>query len=103
VTELPSFKGTAILVMGALAFAAGTSVTWLFIGRALVEFDPNLNSARASSVNTIASASALAAAPIVGGALVQYALFPLHLSFWQLFVLASVVLVRLVFVPRHPD
>ena len=57
--------------------------------------------ARASSITTAATATGLALATLVGGALVQYAPYPLHLDYWVLAVIVAGVLVTAWFLPRH--
>ncbi|MEP6478043.1 MAG: MFS transporter [Rhodoglobus sp.] len=108
--------GLAIILAGVLVFALAPGVEWLFIGRvlqgigvglaispagaALVEFNPNGKTSTASSVNTAAAATGLALATVVGGALVQYAPLPSHLTFWVLAVVVAVVFVAVWFLPR---
>ncbi|MCU1583561.1 MAG: hypothetical protein JWM49_117 [Microbacteriaceae bacterium] len=108
--------GVGMMAVGILLFAIAPDVGWVFAGRALqgigvglamspasaamVEFNPSGNSARASSINTAATALGLALATIVGGALVQFAPFPGHLSYWALFVITISVLVLVAFLPR---
>jgi MFS family permease len=109
--------GVAIIALGVLMFAVAPNVVWLFGGRALqgiglglatspasaamVEFAHKGNTRRASAINTAATASGLALATIVGGALVQYAPAPLYASFWVLFVLSLGLLVLVSFMPKH--
>lgn len=109
--------GTIAMTIGILLFALAPAVGWLFAGRvlqgvgvglalspasaAMVEFNPGGKSARASSINTAATAVGLALATLVGGALVQYALEPMRLSYWVLFVLAVAAMVAVWFMPRH--
>lgn len=109
--------GLAALGLGSLAFGLAPDLTWVFIGRALmgigvglslspataamVEFGGRDGARRASSTTTAATATGLALATIVGGALVQYAPWPLHLSFWVLTVLTAVVAVFAAALPRH--
>jgi MFS family permease len=108
--------GMSFFAIGAFIFAVAPGIGWLYAGRilqgvgmgfsvgaasaALVEFNPTGNAARASSVNTMASSIGLVAATVVGGALVQYAPLPLHLTFWALFILIAVALVLVYFLPR---
>lgn len=109
--------GLAALGLGSVAFGLATDLTWVFIGRALmgigvglslspataamVEFGGRDGARRASSTTTAATATGLALATIVGGALVQYAPWPLHLSFWVLTALTAVVAVFAAALPRH--
>jgi MFS family permease len=108
--------GVGTMAVGILLFAIAPDVGWVFAGRALqgigvglamspasaamVEFNPSGNSARASSINTAATALGLALATIVGGALVQFAPFPGHLNYWALFVITISVLILVTFLPR---
>ena len=67
----------------------------------MVEFGGRDGARRASSATTAATATGLALATIVGGALVQYAPAPLHLSFWVLTAVTVVVGGFACFLPRH--
>jgi MFS family permease len=58
---------------------------------------------RASSTMTAATAVGLALATIVGGALVQYAPDPLHLTFWVLLAVIVAVGALALFLPRVRD
>jgi MFS family permease len=109
--------GLAALGLGSVAFGLAPDLAWVFIGRALmgigvglslspataamVEFGGRDGARRASSTTTAATATGLALATIVGGALVQYAPWPLHLSFWVLTALTAVVAVFAAALPRH--
>jgi MFS family permease len=107
--------GVAAMAIGILVFALAPDVSWLFVGRvfqgfgvglamapasaAMVEF--GRGSARASSINTAATAVGLALATIVGGALVQYLPFPSRLAYWVLLALTLAVFAAVLFMPRH--
>ncbi|MGD8166464.1 MFS transporter [Herbiconiux sp. P16] len=109
--------GVSLLAAGGLALALAPDVVWLYIGRAiqgagvglslgaasasLVDFNSTGNPSRASSVNTLAQSVGLVAATVVGGALIQYAPLPLHLSFWLLFTLILLAIVLITFMPKH--
>lgn len=109
--------GLAALGLGSIAFGVAPDLTWVFIGRALmgvgvglslspataamVEFGGADGPRRASSTTTAATATGLALATVVGGALVQYAPWPLHLSFWVLTALTAVVAAFAAGLPRH--
>jgi MFS family permease len=109
--------GVAAMAVGILLFALAPSVGWLYAGRifqgigvglamspasaAMVEFNPSGNSARASSINTAATAVGLSLATIVGGALVQYAPFPGHLAYWLLLAITLALIVFIAFMPRR--
>lgn len=109
--------GVGLLAVGGLALALAPGVEWLYIGRiiqgagvglslgaasaSLVDFNTSSNPARASSINTLAQSIGLVAATVVGGALIQYAPLPLHLSFWLLLILIVGALALIRFMPRH--
>jgi MFS family permease len=109
--------GLVAELLGVLLFAVGYDVVWPLIGRALmglgvglslspanvamVEFSRPGREQRAGAVGTAISAVGIAVAMVVGGALTQYAPYPLHLNF---VVLAAAILVVTFFVlgmPRH--
>ena len=108
--------GVGLIAGGILLFAVAPDVVWLLLGRvlqgagvgfamgaasaAMVEYNRGGNPGRASSVNTAATALGLALATIVGGALVEYAPFPLHLSYWVLFGIAGIVFGAVWLMPR---
>lgn len=109
--------GVSSLFVGVLLFAVADSVGWVYTGRALmgagvglaltpataaaVEFSPEGRASRASATTTAATAVGLALATIVGGGLIQYAPFPLHLDFWALLAVIAVVLLMVWRMPRH--
>ena len=109
--------GLGALGLGSIAFGLAPDLTWVFIGRALmgvgvglslspataamVEFGGRDGARRASSATTAATATGLALATVVGGALVQYAPWPLHLSFWVLTAVTAIVAVFAAGLPRH--
>ncbi|MEM5404700.1 MFS transporter [Paraburkholderia unamae] len=97
--------GLGASFFGALALALAHGVSWLFVARAfmgvgvgltagpstaaMVEFNESGAPRRASVVATAAQAAGFAAALIIGGALTQYAPWPLHLVFWLLALLIA--------------
>ncbi|RZS68238.1 putative MFS family arabinose efflux permease [Agromyces ramosus] len=109
--------GLGALTAGSIAFGLAPDLTWVFIGRALmgvgvglslspataamVELGGRDGARRASSATTAATATGLALATIVGGALVQYAPAPLHLSFWVLTAVTAIVGGFAFLLPRH--
>ncbi len=109
--------GLVAILVGVLLFAVAPSVVWVFVGRAfmglgvglslspasaaMVDFSRPGQVERASSITTAATATGLALATLVGGALVQYAPYPLHLDYWVLAVIVALVLVVAWFLPRH--
>lgn len=110
--------GVSLVAAGSLALALAPGVGWLYAGRiiqgagvglslgaasaALVDFNrQGAAASRASSINTVAQSAGLVAASVIGGALIQFAPFPLHLSFWVLVALILVALVFVWFLPRH--
>ena len=112
--------GLAALALGSAVFGLAPDLAWVFVGRglmgvgvglalspataAMIEFGGPGRAHRASSTTTAATATGLALATLVGGALVQYAPFPLHLTFWVLTVVTVVTGALAWFFPRHtPD
>jgi predicted MFS family arabinose efflux permease len=111
--------GLLALALGTLTFGLATGLPEVLVGRALmgvgvglslspaaaamVELGGPSRAPKASSTITAATAVGLALATIVGGALVQYAPQPLHLTFWVLLVVIVVVGVIAVFLPRTRD
>jgi predicted MFS family arabinose efflux permease len=109
--------GLAAIAIGILIFALAPDVGWLFAGRALqgigvglamapasaalVEFNRGGNPARASSINAASTALGLTLATVIGGALVQYAPAPAHLTYWVLLVIVAAVFGTVLFMPRH--
>jgi predicted MFS family arabinose efflux permease len=109
--------GLVAILVGVVLFAVAPSVAWVFVGRAfmglgvglslspasaaMVDFSAPGQAARASSITTAATATGLALATLVGGALVQYAPYPLHLDYWVLAVVVAGVLVLAWSLPRH--
>ncbi|WP_158253854.1 MFS transporter [Cryobacterium sp. N22] len=109
--------GVAAMFLGALLFALAPSEGWLFVARAfqglgvglaiapasaaMVEFNTRGGTARASSVNTAATAVGLAVATIIAGALVQYAPNPRQLSYWVVVLVAALVFLAVLTLPRH--
>ena len=69
----------------------------------MIEFGGPGRAPRAGSVTTASTATGLALASIVGGALVQYAPLPLHLTFWVLLAVIAVVGAAAAFLPRVHD
>ena len=108
--------GLVAMLVGVLLFAVAPGVGWLFVGRAfmgigvglslspastaMVELSRPETVGRAGAVTTAATATGLALATLVGGALVQYAPRPLRLDFAVLAVLVTGVLVLAWFLPR---
>jgi MFS family permease len=112
--------GLAALTLGSAVFGLAPDLAWVFVGRglmgvgvglslspataAMIEFGGPSRAHRASSTTTAATATGLALATLVGGALVQYAPLPLHLTFWVLTVVTVVTGALAWFFPRHtPD
>ncbi len=112
--------GLGALALGSAVFGLAPDLGWVFVGRglmgigvglslspataAMIEFGGPTRAHRASSTTTAATATGLALATIVGGALVQYAPLPLHLTFWVLFAVTVATAGLAWFFPRHtPD
>lgn len=109
--------GLAAIAVGILVFALAPDIGWLFAGRALqgigvglamapasaalVEFNRSGNPARASSINAASTALGLTLATVIGGALVQYAPAPAHLTYWVLLVIVAFVFIAVLFMPRR--
>jgi MFS family permease len=109
--------GLAASMAGVLLFALAPGVGWVFAGRtfmglgvglsmspataALVEFSAPGQAQRASTVATVATALGFACATLIGGALIEYAPFPLHLNFWVLFAVLAALFGAAWFLPRH--
>lgn len=110
-------SGLVATLVGVVLFAVAPSVAWVFVGRAfmglgvglslspasaaMVELSAPGQVGRASSITTAATATGLALATLVGGALVQYGPDPLHLDYWVLAVVVAAVLVLAWFLPSH--
>jgi predicted MFS family arabinose efflux permease len=108
--------GVASSLLGVGLFAVAPNVAWLYVGRAfmgigvglstspataaLVEFSAPGEQARANVVATAATAFGLGMATLGGGALIQYAPWPLHLNFIALSAILAVVLAFAWFLPR---
>jgi MFS family permease len=109
--------GVAAMFVGSVLFAVAPAEGWLFAARAfqgigvgmavapasaaMVEFNTRGGTGRASSVNTAATAVGLAVATIIAGALVQYAPFPRQLSYWVVVIVAALVFLAVLTLPRH--
>jgi MFS family permease len=109
--------GLAGMLIGAALFVIAPDIGVVFVGRvfmgvgvglalspasaAVVEFSAEGRERAAGSVTTAGTALGLALATLVGGALIQYAPFPLHLDFWVLVVAVAGVGAAVWFLPRH--
>ncbi|MBC7723288.1 MAG: MFS transporter [Burkholderiaceae bacterium] len=109
--------GLGFALVGVVFFAVAPGVEWLFVGRvfmgigvalsfspataAVVEFSAPGQASRASAFTTMATASGIALATLVGGALIEYAPFPTRLNYWVLLAVVAAVLVVAWFLPRH--
>ncbi len=108
--------GLAASVIGVLLFAAAPSVEWLYVGRAfmgigvgltagrstaaMVEFSEPHHLRLASAVTTAAQAVGFGLALVLGGALIEYAPFPMRLNFWVLFAVLLLLFAATWFMPR---
>jgi predicted MFS family arabinose efflux permease len=108
--------GVASSLVGVGLFAVAPNVAWLYAGRAfmgfgvglsaspataaLVDFSAPGQQARANVVATAATAFGLGMATLLGGALIQYAPWPLRLNFIALFAVLAAVLAFAWFLPR---
>jgi MFS family permease len=111
--------GVVASMVGVVLFAVAPSVGWVLVGRAfmglgvglslspatakMIDVAGAVNSARTGAISTASTAVGLVFATLVGGALVQYAPFPLHLLFWVLLVVEAVVLVLVWRLDRDRD
>ena len=102
---------------GALTLAWAIDVEWLLVARAvmgigvglasgastaaILEFSPTGDPERAASVTNLAQALGFAIALLLGGALIQYAPYPLRLDFVALAVVISALISAVWFLPRH--
>lgn len=109
--------GLAAELVGVLLFVVAGDVLWLLAGRAfmgvgvglsispasvaMVEFSAPGARHRAGAMATAVSAVGIALAMLVGGALTQYAPFPLRLNFVVLAAAIVPVAVAVAFLPRH--
>lgn len=101
--------GVSSSIVGVLLFALAPDVGWVLVGRGFMGLGVGLslspatakmidiagpsNSARTGAISTASTAVGLVFATLLGGALVQYAPFPLHLTYWVLLAVEVVVLV----------
>lgn len=108
--------GLSSSLLGTALFAMAPGVLWVFLGRAFIglgvglcagpataamlEFSAAGQETRASSITTAAQMIGLALATIVGGALIQYAPYPIHLNFWVLLVVLAILFAAAWFLPR---
>jgi predicted MFS family arabinose efflux permease len=108
--------GLAASLIGVLLFALAQGVAWVFVGRAfmgmgvglstspataaMIEYSGANGSQRASFVTTAATGVGFALATVVGGALIEYAPAPMHLTFWVLFVVLAALFGAAWFLPR---
>ncbi len=108
--------GLAASLIGVLLFAAAPNVDWLYVGRAfmgigvgltagpstaaMVEFSEPHHLRLASAVTTAAQAVGFGLALVLGGALIEYAPFPMRLNFWVLFAVLLVLFAATWFMPR---
>jgi MFS family permease len=100
--------GIAFILVAAVVFAVAPNVVWLYAGRALqgigtgfaigaasaalVENNISTNPRFASVLATVSTSTGLTLALLASGALAQFALLPLVLSFVLLFVIAGLAL-----------
>ncbi|SDK08119.1 Predicted arabinose efflux permease, MFS family [Nonomuraea maritima] len=109
--------GLGAELVGVLLFAVATDVGWLLAGRAfmglgvglslgaanvaMVEFSGPGQEKRAGAIGTAVSALGIALAMLVGGALTEYAPYPLRLNFVVLAAIIAVVGLLVLCMPRH--
>jgi hypothetical protein len=113
--------GLGASLAGTLLFAVAPHVVWLLAARALmglgvgltagpstaamVEFSADRAPKRPALLTTLAQATGFTAALLVGGALIEYAPWPMRLGFWVLAGLLALLFAATWFMPRHtgPD
>ncbi|AMM20596.1 hypothetical protein AX769_11160 [Frondihabitans sp. PAMC 28766] len=99
--------GVVSSMVGVLLFAVAPDVGWLLVGRVfmgigvglslspatakMIDVAGSANSARTGAISTASTAVGLVFASLLGGALVQYAPFPLHLTYWVLLAVEVIV------------
>lgn len=109
--------GLAASLLGVFLFAVAPDVLWVFVGRAfmgvgvglsagpsaaaVVEFSAPGQAQRASAVTTIAQATGLICAALVGGCLIEYAPWPTRMNFIVLFVVLLGIFAACWCLPRH--
>ncbi|HAQ82622.1 MFS transporter [Bradyrhizobium viridifuturi] len=102
---------------GALALAWALDIEWLLTARAvmgigvglasgastaaILEFSPSGDPERAASATNMAQALGFATALLLGGALIQYAPYPLRLDFVVLALVIATLITAVWFLPRH--
>lgn len=113
------FAGIGFAVLSAIVFLVADSVPVLLVGRvlsglsaglftgtataAVIEAAPAAWKGRAAAVASIANIGGLGSGPFVAGALVQYAPWPLHLSFAVHMVLLALAAVAVAVVPETSE
>lgn len=116
-TRVTMLLGLVAQFAGVLLFAVADGVPWLLAGRALMGLGVGLSIGpaslamvehsapgrreRAGAVSTAVSALGIGLAMTVGGALTEYAPFPLHLNFFVLAAVVAVVAALVLCMPRH--
>ncbi|KQM26864.1 hypothetical protein ASL10_04630 [Frigoribacterium sp. Leaf8] len=111
--------GVSASIVGVLLFALAPDVGWVLVGRAfmglgvglslspataaMIDIAGPVNSARTGAISTASTAVGLVFATLLGGAPVQYAPEPLHLTYWVLLVVEVGVLVLVWRLPRDRD
>lgn len=109
--------GLAAELIGVLLFTVATDVAWLLAGRvfmglgvglslsaanvAMVEFSAPGREKRAGSIGTAVSALGIGLAMLVGGALTEYAPYPLRLNFVVLAGAIAAVICFVLCIPHH--
>lgn len=115
--RLSMVLGLLAELVGVLLFVVANDVAWLLVGRAfmglgvglslsaanvaMVEFSAPGQEKLASAIATGISSIGIALAMLVGGALIQYAPFPLRLNFVALAIMIVVGILLVWGLPRH--
>ncbi|MGV0836020.1 MFS transporter [Mycolicibacterium thermoresistibile] len=108
--------GVGCAIVSAAVFLTADSVPQLIIGRvwsglsagiftgtataAVIEAAPPHWRSRAAAVATVANIGGLGAGPLIAGVLVEYAPWPLHLTFWVHIVLAVLAAAAIAVTPE---
>ncbi|MFM0025801.1 MFS transporter [Paraburkholderia madseniana] len=104
-------------LVGVLVMTVAPDIRWLLVGRALMgigvglgsgsstaailEFSSDEDPERSAAATNIAQGIGFATGLLLGGALIQYAPWPLQLNFLVLAVVIVVLIVGVWFMPRH--
>lgn len=101
---LGSAQWLGLIFIGRVLFGIGVGLAMSPATAAVIEFGGPDGAKRAGSTVATAGAVGLTVSMLAGGALVEYAPYPLYLNQWMLLVVAAVALVMSFALPHHtPD